>query len=125
MPREGAGGRRVDAGPDFWGLGVVFYEVGGGGALFWGETKPDIIVAIARNEPPPIARFAPKAPAEFEWIVLKALRKDVEERYQTIKELESDLKKLKQRIEFQTELERSMGPERYSSSFTGTAETEI
>src|SRR2546430_10914348 len=40
-----------------------------------------------------LARFAPNAPAEFEWIVLKALRKDVEERYQTIKEFESDLKK--------------------------------
>jgi eukaryotic-like serine/threonine-protein kinase len=39
------------------------------------------------------------------------LRKEVDERYQTIRELESDLKKLRQRFEFQTELERSMGPE--------------
>ena len=40
---------------------------------------------------------------------MKALRKNVDERYQTLKELESDLKKLKQRLEFHTELERSMG----------------
>jgi eukaryotic-like serine/threonine-protein kinase len=96
-----------------------------GRAPFTGETKTDIIVAIAKSEPPTLARFAPNAPPEFEWIVLKALRKDVDERYQTVKELESDLKKLKQRIEFQSELERSMSPEQYASAMSGLAETEI
>ncbi|HYT50086.1 MAG TPA: tetratricopeptide repeat protein, partial [Pyrinomonadaceae bacterium] len=57
--------------------------------------------------------------------VSKALRKDVDERYQTVKELESDLKKLKQRIEFQSELERSMSPEQYSAAMSGFAETDI
>ena len=53
------------------------------------------------------------------------MRKDVDERYQTIKELESDLKKLKQRIEFQSELEKSMAPDRLTSSFSSMAATEI
>jgi tetratricopeptide (TPR) repeat protein len=47
---------------------------------------------------------------------MKALRKDVDERYQTIRELESDLKKLKQRLAFETELQRSKGPERLTGS---------
>src|SRR6185369_5298909 len=97
-------------------LGVVIYEMVAGRTPFEGETSTDVIVAITQKEPPPLARFAPNVPAELEWIVMKALRKDRDERYQTVKELITDLRRLKQRLEFESELERSAAPLSFSKS---------
>jgi serine/threonine protein kinase/Flp pilus assembly protein TadD len=108
MSPEQARGRPVDARSDIWSLGVVIYELVAGRTPFEGETSTDVIVAITQKEPPPLARFAPNVPAELEWIIMKALRKDRDERYQTIKELLTDLRRLKQRLEFESELERTV-----------------
>jgi len=109
MSPEQARGLLVDARTDIFSLGVVIYEMVTGQAPFVGKTRSDLIVALLERDPPPLARFAPQAPAELERLVMKALAKDREERYQTAKDLLNDLKRLKQKLVVDAEIERAAG----------------
>src|SRR5215510_6941965 len=73
-------------------LGVPLYEMIAGRLPFDGATRKDIIHAITKREPPPLGAGAPAALRE---IVGRALRKDRAERYQSVKELLDDLRRLK------------------------------
>src|SRR6266566_2821130 len=116
MSPEQARGLAVDARTDIFSLGVVIYELVAGQAPFGGATKSDLIVALLERDPPPLARFIAEAPAELERIVMKALDKDREERYQTAKDLLIDLKRLKQKLVVDAEIERT------SSTGSGSGE---
>src|SRR5258705_5788682 len=58
-----------------------------------------------------MARYSREVPTELERVASKALRKNRDERYQTIKDFLLDLKSLKQELEFAAKLERSPSPE--------------
>ena len=107
MSPEQARGLPVDARTDIWSLGVVLYEMVGGRVPFEGHTSSDVIAAILEKKPISLARYAPDISPELEWIVEKTLRKDREERYQTTKELLTDLRNLKRRLEFVEDLDHS------------------
>ena len=107
MSPEQARGLDVDERTDIWSLGVVLYEMLSGSAPFKGETPTDVIVSILERDPSPLAALSEEIPAELDWIVKKALRKDRDERYQTVKEMLGDLRRAKQELEFEAKLERT------------------
>ena len=115
MSPEQARGHQVDARTDIFSLGVVIYELVTGHLPFEGSSIYEIMAAILSDrESPPLSRYSPEVPAELERIVGKALRKNRDERYQTIKDLLLDLQSLKQQLEFekthQTRLTREDKP---------------
>ncbi len=106
MSPEQARGLAIDTRSDIFSLGIVLYELIAGAQPFTGKTLSDVLAAILTEEPAPLSKFAVAVPAELEWSIRKALSKDRDERYQSIKNLLGDLKRLKQRLEFEAELKR-------------------
>ncbi|HEY0378272.1 MAG TPA: protein kinase [Pyrinomonadaceae bacterium] len=111
MSPEQARGFQLDARTDIWSLGCVLYEMVAGRGPFAGQTTSDVIVAVLDREPPPLPGGPYETPSELQRILRKALRKDREERYQTVKDLLVDLRALKQEVDFEAKLETSVPPD--------------
>jgi serine/threonine protein kinase/Tfp pilus assembly protein PilF len=99
MSPEQARGQTVDARSDIWSLGVVIYEMIAGIPPFSGETPSDCVASILTKEPPPLSGVLSDVPLTLESILQKALRKNSDERYQTIKEMLADVRNLKGELE--------------------------
>src|SRR6266850_887076 len=99
MSPEQALGRPVDPRGDIFSFGVVLYEAATGRLPFTGGNTAEVFQQILNRDPPLPSSLSPELPREFDRIVMKALRKDPEERYQTAADLVVDLKALRRELE--------------------------
>lgn len=100
MSPEQAKGASVDERTDIFSLGAVIYELLTGSPPFEAESMSETFAKLLSAEPAPVSCAAPSTPPELERIVTKALQKDKNERYQTARELNSDLKTLRDNVVF-------------------------
>jgi eukaryotic-like serine/threonine-protein kinase len=94
MSPEQTTGRPLDARSDVFSFGVLIHELLAGRRPFDGEHLPDVLHAISHAVPKPLTGVAPIA---LQLMVEKALEKDPADRYQTMRELVVDLRRLARR----------------------------
>ncbi len=83
----------VDHRSDVYALGVTLYELLTLQPAYPGSDREELLRQIAAGEPQPPRRLKPAIPVEFETIVLKAMAREPESRYQTAQEMADDLRR--------------------------------
>ena len=99
MSPEQAIGRPLDHRTDIFSFGVVLYEMVTGRHPFRGSSSTDTLASIINKPPTSFSRYAQDASGELGRIIEKTLTKAPDDRYQTAKGLNADLRQLKRRMD--------------------------
>ncbi|MGE0214893.1 Stk1 family PASTA domain-containing Ser/Thr kinase [Mycolicibacterium sp.] len=91
---EQARGVKVDARSDVYSLGCVLYEILTGEPPFVGDSPVAVAYQHVREDPVPPSHRHPGISADLDAVVLKALAKNPDNRYQTAAEMRADLVKV-------------------------------
>jgi serine/threonine protein kinase len=99
MSPEQASGALVDERSDLFSLGTVMYQCLAGQAPFSGANSIETAGKLIHVDPPPPSQFNLCVSPELDRITLKALAKRPETRYQSARELSSDLVKVRDMLQ--------------------------
>ncbi len=91
MSPEQATGDKVDGRSDVFALGITLYEVTTGTRLFKKASEVDTLNAVVACEVTPPSQVLPQYDTDLEAILMRALKRDPDQRYQTAGEMEADL----------------------------------
>ena len=98
MSPEQARGTPLDFRSDQFAFGAVLYEMATGRRAFGGTTPMDTLSAILQQEPAPVERLRPDAPAPLRWIIERCLAKSASDRYASTSDLARELQALKEHL---------------------------
>jgi len=87
MSPEQARGERGQATSDVFSFGVVLHEMLSGRRAFEGRTAIDVLSAVLRDDPPPLARSGVHVSPRLERIIGRCLEKNPGERFQSARDL--------------------------------------
>ncbi len=91
MSPEQGRGLTIDYRADIYSLGILFYEMVTGQKPFRGENGMEVVIQQVTLAPPSPRKLVPSLPIQIEKIILTALQKDPDDRYQSIEEFISVL----------------------------------
>ncbi len=92
MSPEQLAGAKVDGRSDIFSLGVVFYELLTGVRPFQAKSISDMLHLHETHQPAPPSTLRPEVPAAVDAIALRALQRDVAQRYQQGGQMANDLR---------------------------------